>query len=68
MGVQKAKKVELLKWSKLEELIGKYADAVVADSWKGGGDPQDIPLVEAQLLVAKLELERYIELLKQEYT
>lgn len=53
-------------WKQLEQLIKNYTEAVVADSWKGGGDPADIPLIEATLELERLKLERHIDKMKQE--
>lgn len=33
----------------LMEAIKAYAEAAIADSWKGGGDPADIPEIEQML-------------------
>ena len=44
----------------LHTLIAAYVEAQIADSWKGGGDPNDIPIIEAEAEVAKLKLERFI--------
>jgi hypothetical protein len=45
----------------LRTLIGEYAQAAVADSWKGGGDPAEIPIFEAQLTLAQTKLDAHIE-------
>lgn len=37
--------------------IQRYAQACVADSWKGGGDPADIPDIEDELSNAQCALE-----------
>lgn len=41
---------------RVERLIG----AEIADSWKGGGDPDDIPEIERELRLARRELERFL--------
>lgn len=45
---------------KLVKLIERYRDAEVEDSWKGGGDPADIPYIEEELRLARSALEQYI--------
>lgn len=42
---------------KLALLIERYGSALVADSWKGGGDPDDIPDIEYELEKARAKLE-----------
>jgi hypothetical protein len=46
--------------SGLENCIADYASAMVADSWKGGGDPGDIPVIEAQLESARAMMNRHL--------
>lgn len=46
--------------SRLHELISELVAAEVADSWKGGGDPVDVPVVEAELALAKANLVNFI--------
>jgi len=45
---------------KLRTLIADYAEDKVADSWKGGGDPSHIPLIEQDLATSKRKLEEFI--------
>lgn len=45
---------------KLERLIQLVVDAEVANSWKGGGDPADIPEIEAALTIARMRLKKLI--------
>lgn len=52
-------------WDELQKRINAFADAREADSWKGGGDPQDIPLIEARLQVATLELDEHIRAMRR---
>jgi len=33
----------------LRAAVNEYVDSAIAESWKGGGDPADIPVLEAQL-------------------
>lgn len=40
----------------LKNLIEEYAEARVADSWKGGADPLDVPPIEQDLKDAKRAL------------
>lgn len=54
-------------WKQLGELIGAYAEAMVADSWKGGGDPEDHEQIELELRLAHVKLVRHIEVMKREY-
>lgn len=60
-----AKKVD--PWIRLAQLITKYADAAIDDSWKGGGDPDSIPVIEAQLQLAAAELTAHIALMKRTF-
>lgn len=46
-------------WRKIES----YANAMVADSWKGAGDPEDYESLVEGLEEAKNELRRYIDTL-----
>lgn len=45
---------------KLQRLIKNLVQAEIADSWKGGGDLADIPIIEAELLLAKSRLAQYL--------
>lgn len=45
----------------LYTLITELVVAEVEDSWKGGGDPKDIPAIEADLKIARLDLENYLQ-------
>lgn len=40
----------------LATLIDEYAEAVVADSWKGGGDPESYGEIELRLKLAKIKM------------
>lgn len=46
---------------RLRSLIIAFANASIVDSWKGGGDPDDIPQVEQDLKDAENRLEKYIK-------
>lgn len=48
----------------LRKLIEEFRDTEVADSWKGGGDPADVPFIERELEVAKTNLEQFIHKLE----
>jgi len=53
-------------WHTLRELIAEYKEAAIGESWKGGGDPLDIPVLEAQLTLAEMKLHCHIEQMKRE--
>ena len=40
----------------LWKAICNYRDAAIADSWKGGGDPDDVPTIERDLRNARMNL------------
>ena len=42
---------------RIREAIKRYASAVAEDSWKGGGDPADIPAIERELKESKKSLD-----------
>lgn len=54
-------------WTELMQLVREYAEAETADSWKGGGDPVDIPLIEAQLELARVRLEAHVTKMRRYY-
>lgn len=54
------------KWRELARLIQAYADAQEADSWKGGGDPADTLVIEAQLQLARVQLTAHVEKMRRE--
>lgn len=37
---------------RLQRKIHRYVKAAIADSWKGGGDPEDIPDIEQEYQAA----------------
>lgn len=37
--------------------VERLIDAEVADSWKGGGDPADIPYIEQELEIARMKFD-----------
>lgn len=53
-------------WEKLRELIAQYAEAYVADSWKGGGDPEAYGEIEARLKLQFALLDAHIAKLEQQ--
>lgn len=48
------------------ELLVDYDDCVRADEMKGGGDPIDIPEIEANLAKSRARIEAFILRLKRE--
>lgn len=54
------------KWSRLCQLIGNYAAASVAESWKGGGDPASVETLEARLELTRAELNEHIATLRRD--
>ena len=50
----------------LRTLINEFTGASINMSWAGGGDPLDIPLLEATLALAEAKLERFIANLVRE--
>jgi hypothetical protein len=52
----------------LMEFVGEHVRAQVAESWKGGGDPVDVPIIELEAKLAEAELLRFVAKLVQEGT
>lgn len=48
---------------RVRKAIQRYASALADDSWKGGGDPEDIPSIELELKNSKANLEMLILLI-----
>lgn len=46
--------------AELRRLIGAFVRESLSDSWKSGGDPDDVPVIEAELAASKARLERFI--------
>lgn len=46
--------------SELRTLIAAHVTAQVSDSWAGGGDPLDVPVVQAAAALAEAELGAFI--------
>lgn len=44
----------------LLDLVSTLVAAEVAHSWKGGGDPCDIPVIEAELALARAKLDAFV--------
>lgn len=44
----------------LKRRIKRLIDAEVADSWKGGGDPDDWPEIEKELRAARKSLNQFL--------
>lgn len=55
-------------WGKLCELIAEYAEAYVADSWKGGGDPADFAEIELRLKLQTERLNNHITKMQLKYS
>ena len=51
---------------RVQKAVKRYANAVAEDSWKGGGDPADIPAIERELRESKAALSLLIELIVPE--
>ena len=51
--------------SRLRTLIREHVKAQIEDSGKGGGDPADCPIIEAEALTAERKLHDYIKRLTQ---
>lgn len=47
----------------LRRAIIAYTAAAIADSWKGGGDPDDIPAIEQRLKRAHARLDHLLRAL-----
>jgi hypothetical protein len=45
----------------VEAAVRRLVKAEVADSWKGGGDPADVPEIEAELKSARRALRNLLE-------
>ena len=54
-------------WDILMTRIVRYRDAAVDESWKGGGDPADVGIMEARLALAWSELTAHIEKMKRDW-
>lgn len=55
------------KWEQLIAAIAVYGDACRADEMKGGGDPESLPVIEAQLQLATARVNEIIAVLRREY-
>lgn len=44
--------------------VKRLINAEVADSWKGGGDPADIPYIEQELEIAQMKFDALMGKLK----
>ena len=49
----------------LHRKITAYVVAAIRDSWAGGGDPADVPLLEANLNITERDLSSYIKSLTE---
>lgn len=61
-------KPKLDMWDLLYARIHQYTEAAIAESWKGGGDPADMEIMELHLKLARLELTNHIARMKEELT
>lgn len=52
-------------WEVLMALIQEYTEAAIQESWKGGGDPADIPILEAELELSRSKLNRHMEKMQE---
>lgn len=55
------KQSDAVKRERLKNAIGEVVVAAIADSWKGGGDPADIPLIEKDLQNAMMTLQAVVD-------
>lgn len=46
---------------KLMALVNEYVRCSVADSWKGVQRPEDVPIIEAELVLAEAKLKHFVE-------
>lgn len=53
--------MDLKQRNRIVRAINKYVRAFDADSWKGGGDPDDIPNIERRLARTKIALKRALD-------
>lgn len=65
MAKSRKKKADM--WEQLMEYIRQYRDAAINESWKGGGDPADIPVIDKQLELQEALLENHIEKMRREF-
>ena len=54
-------------FARLVRLIQQYAAASVAESWKGGGDPDDIPVLEMRLRLTRAEVNAELARLRRAF-
>jgi len=45
---------------RLRRRLKRYVEAAIAESWKGGGDPDNIPEINAELRFASASLKEVI--------
>ena len=55
-----------MKRKTLEFHIQELVDAEIAASWKGGGDPADIPYIEKELREAKENMVKILDRIQKE--
>ena len=61
------RRIKLDRWSRLFELIEEYAQATAVDAFKGGGDPNSIPVIEAELTLARAKVDEQVAIIRREY-
>lgn len=66
LKIHKAKTGIQDKWDVLRGLILCHVDAAIADSWKGGGDPEEMPILEMEVKIALMRLENHITNMRRE--
>mgnify|MGYP001256503530 CR=1 FL=1 len=54
-------------WVELLRRIESYKDAAVAESWKGGGDPADVEVLELNLKLTEAQVRQHLEVMRREY-
>lgn len=47
--------------ARIDKVVQRLIKAELEDSWKGGGDPEDIPDIELELRRAKRAYEKLLE-------
>ena len=47
--------------ARIQKVIDRLIKAEIEDSWKGGGDPEDIPEIEKELRRARASFEKLLK-------
>lgn len=53
-------------WAKLRIRIRDFTSAAIAESWKGGGDPADMPIIDKELELATLKLNLQLDKMERD--